>query len=519
MKKKLQIRCKMNYEHLKICDAEIGDNLLEILRRNQLFLDAPCGGKGICGKCKVQVLNPAISISEEEKHFLSEYEIENNFVLACFHTVCEDMQLNLVKIDNHRIVADFMPFELDQKREIETEAESYGFAIDIGTTTLVIALVNLKTQKIVNTYQTLNPQKPYGADVISRIQYDHEHKDQVLTKIIRLAIHTGLCALIEEHPIIKDQVKEVVISGNTTMIYFLLGLDPYPLSVSPFTTIDLKLMTYSYEELIHDQLQAIVTILPGISAFVGADILSGIYAVNLLKQKDNVLFIDIGTNGEIALKTSDQIYTASTAAGPAFEGANIQWGMGSVSGAICKAKWLEFENKWELECIGDEKPMGICGSGLIDLVAEIKKQKWMDTTGRLENGHPISICKGEDLSDIFINQEDIRQVQLAKSAIASGIHVLLEVADITFEEVESLFIAGGFGKHLSVQSSVEIGLIPDELKEKVVVIGNSSLAGAVKYLLERESEVQLEEIKKHTEYIELSSNPLFFDYYMQLMGF
>jgi uncharacterized 2Fe-2S/4Fe-4S cluster protein (DUF4445 family) len=268
----------------------------------------------------------------------------------------------------------------------------------------------------------MNPQKAYGADVISRIQYATEHAEPTLTNIIQETILEGISHLMEEYEIPKNQIVEVAIAGNTTMQYLLAGINPKSLSTAPFLTTNRDAIKVSFSELFMDKrLSCDVDIMPVLSAYIGADILSGLYTTDLAERPGNYLFIDMGTNGELAIKTKDRMICVSTAAGPAFEGANITCGMGSFEGAICGAR--HNEGQFELEVIGDVKPKGICGSGLIDLMAISLNCGLIDETGRIMKGQSIPVSL--DNEEVALYQSDIRELQLAKAAIAAGIQILL----------------------------------------------------------------------------------------------
>lgn len=513
--------------HKKVFTVSKGENLLNILRNNNIHIDSYCSGKGICGKCKVRITGSTkFNIGNTNEKYLTKGEIENGFVLACLHNVENDIEVYIYNsIANYRINDDVIVYNTEKTKyshklllaKIDDASYNLGFAVDIGTTTLAFSLVNLITGEIIDTYSIMNPQKSYGADTITRIQYTKDHQGNALTRIIRKKLQDGFNYLIERNNICQDNIKEIVLSGNTTMIYFLLGIDAFPLSISPFKTIDLKLLDYRYNEIFSGNLNCSIKILPGISAFIGSDIVSGLYAIEFLNRPENILFVDIGTNGEMAIKVEKKILTTSTAAGPAFEGANIRCGMSSLDGAVCHADWSVKDNNWNLSTVGNCTPAGLCGSGLIDLMAWIKRSGKIDSSGKLTNGE-VPIYKDKNI-DIKIYQEDIRQIQLAKSAIKSGIAVLVGEAGISFSEINTLYIAGTFGRYINIENSVEIGLIPEELKEKVVIAGNTSLSGCIRYLLEHNGDIALNQIKSMTEYIDLSSNIDFNNCFIEYMSF
>ncbi len=554
-----------------------GTNLLQILREHKIPVQADCSGNKTCGKCKVKVISERLTLSEEEKEFLTQGEIDAGMVLACFQNVMSDI---VVEIKDHeaKILSDFefpnilerkyirhridglskspehnesatdlihqstgkkygcnlsavrslsslktkKPFDIlvrDDEEIVlidESILAAYGIGIDVGTTTLAIALIDLLDEKVVDIYKCMNPQKAYGADVISRIQYANEHDDGMMTKIIHDAIVKGIGSLMEKNRVAARQIVEVAVAGNTTMQYLLAGIDPIGLAASPFLATHLDRITVPFAQLFHNELLACnAVVMPGLSAYIGSDILAGIYTTGLVQRPGNYLFIDIGTNGELAIQANGRLVCVATAAGPAFEGANITCGMGSLEGAICAV--TQEDDDFQLEIIGDGEPKGICGSGLVDLMALCLERGLVDETGRLLEGQSIPVAKESD--GISLYQNDIRELQLAKAAIAAGIEVLLQECGCTVDELDGLLLAGGFGHHLNVDHAIRIGLLPDGLKDKTQVIGNSSLAGSIKYLLEKDAGSGLAAIKDKCDYIELSTNLKFYDYFIDYMSF
>ena len=298
-------------------------------------------------------------------------------------------------------------------------------------------------------------------------------------------------------------VDAMVITGNTTMLYLLTDRDPTCLSAYPFEADTLFDRDWKLGD-------AAVYLPPCMNAYVGADITCAVLASGMCKGK-TALLCDIGTNGELALWKDGTLYVTSTAAGPAFEGAGISCGCGSIPGAIDQA-WIEGGELW-LHAIGDAAPVGLCGSGLIDVVAALLDLEWMDETGSLED-EDVTLAPG-----VTLLQKDIRAVQLAKAAIAAGIETLLEASGTDCKEVTKLYIAGGFGSHLDLQSAARIGLIPAELTDRVEIIGNAALAGAAQILLDQEKLQQARRIAANSRHWNLGGNPRFNEHYMNAMLF
>lgn len=564
-----------------IIQCHKGTNMLHILRENGYAIPAYCNGKKACGKCKIKVVeHEKLTRTEEELKHLTEQEIKEGIVLACFHKVNEDFHIHITGEEKTgNIMADYeLPKTEDKKYtyvEIDGVTEdlekqlsvtalidhkcnkeyhftnealrqlteidnlkdnfymltvndekvvnvykekksAYGIAVDLGTTTVVLSLVNLLTGEEEGSYKVANPQRKYGADVISRIHYDASDEEHIQGDLIRKAIKAGVDALLKEKSIVGDSLKEITLSGNTTMQYLLLGYNPFKLSIAPFTTVDLKIGHYTFAEVFKDlSYDCDVTVLPSISAYIGADITSGFYYSDLLHAEGNVIFIDIGTNGEMALKTDKGIICASTAAGPALEGANIKCGMSSLKGAINHIRLVGEE--FEYDVIGGGTPKGICGSALVDVIGELLRSKRLEATGYMNE--PYYDLYKDDTTHVAIYQEDVRQYQLAKSAIAAGVEVMLKAGDLTFDDVDAVYLAGGFGNHLDIHQATVSGLIHESLENKVKLIGNSALGGCARYMIESHSHELFADIQKNCRYIELSMDASFNDAYMNNMMF
>lgn len=394
----------------------------------------------------------------------------------------------------------------------------YAIAIDLGTTTLAFSLVDIVSKKILHTVTMLNSQRKYGADVLSRIQASVDGTQDELREAIQKDLREGIDELLKEYRIID--IDHIAISGNTTMIHLLMGYDCSTLGIYPFAPVNTGLIAGTAEEIIgYKQPRAEIktTILPSISAFIGGDIVAGLYALDFATNKEISLFVDLGTNGEIALGNCDRILTTSVAAGPAFEGGNISCGTGSVAGAICALEINRNDvSDIKLNTIHNVSPCGICGTGVIETVAELLKCGLIDETGLLadeyfDTGFPLT----NEQEPIIFTQQDIRQFQLAKAAVRTGIEVLTKEYGITMDEIDKVYIAGGFGYHLNINKAVSIGLIPPELTTKATAAGNTSLAGAVKYLGDTNSFDTIQRIKNASEDIILANDSDFQELYLK----
>ncbi|MCX7788138.1 MAG: ASKHA domain-containing protein [Spirochaetes bacterium] len=615
-------------------------SLLDYLSKHTPFtLQAPCGGKGRCGKCKIRIIGGTPSpVTDTERTLLHPDELSAGIRLACMVNPETDLSISLegekkvqgnksfrfshpLPVDGslHTLVLELVPPSLEDQRsdhsrllsalateglEVPTpllldlpqvlregkwrvtliaqknrvlsilpstlvEGQSsnpasriFGVAVDIGTTTVAAYLFDLYTGVHIDSQSELNAQGAFGGDVISRIQYALESlsnlrrlQEKILTQIDelihRMAIRTGI------HP---AQICMACIVGNPTMIHLTLGLNPKYIAEAPFIPVTTEPLFVPTHELgLSLSAGGIVRIPPAVSAYVGSDILAGVIASGMATSTmRSALLIDIGTNGEIVLGIGDRFIACSTAAGPAFEGAQITCGMGGVAGAIdgvirrnlpvlaeglqgpdstpCPTHPLSFTT------ILDAPPVGFCGAGIVDLLAILLETGMVDETGRMlsqeegkRQGHPLAewlityddepafLLVPADKSGtgmpILLTQQDVREIQLAKAAIAAGIRTLLQKANLTFDEIRTLYLAGGFGNYLNPRSAIRIGLIPKELEGKIQSIGNASGLGASLALLSEKTFSLFQQVRERTSYIELSSSPEFQELYVEEMMF
>ncbi len=401
--------------------------------------------------------------------------------------------------------------------------KAYGVAIDIGTTTVAFEIVDIFTGESKAIHSLINRQREFGADVISRILSASNGNLQSLSTSICKDIVLGIHELCKKTGINTENIYKVNIAGNTTMIHLLLQLRCESLGKFPFRAILTSVEKYNFYEFFSDYLKDIkinmgceVTILPAISSFVGGDITPGIIFCNYKKEKSTSLLVDIGTNGEMALFNDKKIFCTSTAAGPAFEGGNISCGVASVAGAVSKV----FYNNGSFECktIDDKSPIGICGSGIMDAISILFKNDFIDETGAFQDKEHFK--KGIYLCDnVCITQKDIREFQLAKSAIRAGLETLIKHAGIEYKDIDRVYLAGGFGFKMNVASAVATGIIPNELEDKIISVGNSSLGGCAKILLNDELEKEIIELEKNAVEINLSEDKNFNNLFMEYMYF
>ena len=419
----------------------------------------------------------------------------------------------------------------------------YGVAVDIGTTTIAAYLMDLTTGKKVCVTSLLNPQKAFGADVISRIGYamENQHGLEQLNDLLMESLNVCITLLCKQANIIPMDVYTMTFAGNTTMLHLLLKVNPSNIAIAPFVPVFTSTVITKAGELGLDiNPHGTAYILPCVSAYVGADTVGAVLTAGMHQQASASLLIDIGTNGEIVLGGKNGMYACSAAAGPAFEGANIKNGMGSVNGAINS---VSLKQGITFTTIGNTKPLGLCGTGVVDLLAELLGVGIVDETGRIDTAWKPDSSEQEPLYDrivsvdgvnsfvlcnatetlsgtqIILTQRDIREIQNAKAAIAAGIRVLVKSAGIRFEDIENVYLAGGFGSYINIKSALKIGLIPGELEGRIISIGNAAAQGAIDVLTSKSLLPVAQEISKFINYIVLSNSKDFNDYYVDCMTF
>ena len=415
----------------------------------------------------------------------------------------------------------------------DTTGECYGVAFDVGTTTLVGTLMNLRTGMAASVLSTLNGQAPFGADVISRISHGMNGPEAIveLRDAVVSTMNSILDELYRETGISPRQTYEAVVVGNVTMLHLLLGVDPTPLSMSPFTPAFMDELSVESRDVglrIHPQ--GYVQTLPALGAYVGADIVAGVLATGVVREDRLRVFVDVGTNGEIVLGSASRALATAAPAGPAFEGSQIKCGMRATTGAI---EGVTLGDRVELQIIGGHVPAeGICGSGLVDAVAQLLLAGLMEHSGRLKlaedvPNHPlrdrlidVDGMRAFLLADgVYLTQRDIRELQFAKGSIATGIKVLMDILGVTASDLDEVLLGGSFGSYLNPESAKIIGLVPPVDVDKIIAVGNSAGEGAKIALLSyRERQVAFE-LPSRIEYVELSGRSDFNDSFVSVLGF
>ncbi|MEK6528730.1 MAG: ASKHA domain-containing protein, partial [Nitrospirota bacterium] len=403
----------------------------------------------------------------------------------------------------------------------------YGIAIDIGTTTLVVYLIDLITGNLVDIASTYNSQIQFGDDVITRIVHATERgglKD--LNKTVIADINIFLSLFRKTRKINPDSIDQIVIAGNTTMTHLFLGLDPSAIREEPYIpTANNFPLGFAGELGLKTNPNTPIYVFPCVASYVGGDIVSGVLAARLHKKKELSLFMDIGTNGEIVLGNSEWLVAAACSAGPCFEGSGIKHGMRATEGAIEGIRINRDTLDPEIKVIGNGiQPTGICGSGMIDAVAEMFLSEILNQKGKLQKDISSRVRQGENglefvvysdkVKDIVLTEPDIENIIRAKAAIYAGFSILLKEVGYTFEDVHRVYIAGGFGKFLDIEKAIILGMLPDLPREKFEYMGNTSIAGAYLCSLSRRMRQEAEEIAKKMTYLELSVSRSFMDEYV-----
>ena len=508
-------------------------NLLEMLQEKNEYISAPCNGNGICGKCIVRYKSGATEPTKQDREFLSEKQLEQGYRLACQSYPTEEYKVEIPELEE--TIEVLSQWENQRTEEIlkntaegtaeKTENALYGICIDIGTTTLAALLVNLETEADCQTAVSVNHQRAYGSDVLSRISASNGGKKWEIQRCIRQDLQKLIRELLQKEKITEQQIQRIVIAGNTTMCHLLRGFSCETLGVAPFLPVDLSWMEGSAADFLGmKELDTKVVILPGISAFVGADIMAGIAKMNMHRSEGYHLLLDIGTNGEMVLGNCRHMYVTSTSAGPAFEGGNISCGMAGIPGVISHV-FMEETGKAGFQVIGEadgenkkkQQAIGICGTGMIDLVYELRKHQMIDEHGTYSD---LYFDTGYELAEkVKFTQNDIRELQMAKAAIRAGVDILVKKAGIAFDEVDDCYLAGGFGTKIDIKKAAGIGLIPKELEMKTIPAGNTVLAGTKEVLLSRISKEELEKIQTMADVINLAEENDFEELYLSYMDF
>lgn len=503
--------------NIRLIEAEAGQTLLEALREGGEALLAPCGGVGTCGKCRVLVRDKA----------------GTSYRLACRTNVAAGMEVLPDDLGTLPVAGS----EATTASGPATQGESdrrLGLAVDVGTTTLALHLVDLDSRLIVASVGKVNPQVAFGGDVVARIAAASAAEGlEALCSSLRGGLDDALAALglSAGQSVGWQDLERVAVAGNTVMEHFAAGLDPKPIGTFPFAPFALfgnECNLWQPHDCDEPPVRAYLA--PAVAGYVGGDVTAGLHISDMAASPALQLYLDVGTNGEMALGNSERIVCCATAAGPAFEGAGITLGMPALSGAV-SAVALEGDGL-AIATVGGAEPVGICGSGLLDAVACLLELGIVDETGRLLEAGEVGprlawrlgteqeqrVCYLDAEKRVYLTQGDVRGVQLAKAAIRAGIDTLMDEMHVSYDDVRRVALAGGFGAHLSAASAARIGLLPAALEHKVDLLGNAAGKGAAAALFP-EGRAALESVAASCSHVELSTSPTFAGLYLDAMGF
>ncbi len=493
--------------------VESDTTVLAAIYETGLWVDAPCGGHGKCGKCRVLVTKGnSKEYSTEEMRCLSQEERNKGVRLACKMIIKEDTCVILSDIENQ------VNHSVEDKRVLGKDSKKceYGLALDIGTTTVEYMVLNLVDGSVMTRDRFYNPQRKYGADVIARISAWLEDQSKVQRMSHELIVN------LEER--LKDKlnlldlnpkcIRKAVVVANTAMCHFFTGRSPDKLARAPFQP-DFLGGTIQFTEELGLSLadKATVEILPIVGGHIGADTVGCLTALEFDKMAGFHLLVDIGTNGEIVLKGPDCLLACSTAAGPAFEGACMTYGMCAGPGAINKVLYGANGVRFQVE--GNVRPVGLSGTGIIDAVAAMLKAGIMDSTGYIKEEYcavdPVSEQEGyclfqDNMGGVYITRQDVRQLQLAKAAISAGIKTLLKVAEVKIQDLSGIWIAGAFGTQLNLENAMQLKLLPSLDITRYHQIGNGALLGAIKRIRNQVTMEELKSLANRVQHIELAED-------------
>lgn len=526
-------------------EVQRGGNLLAAVKAAGLGIDSECGGRGTCGDCRVRFLEGAPRPAPEDRVLLGDAAVKAGWRLACQASVERDCRIVIPALAPPaalRILTEAAVPESAEERHGERRlATGHGAAIDIGTTTVVCYLVDLAEARQIGVGAFANPQRAFGADVVSRIVYAHQGEEQlaeVQSCLVR-AIEEQLVELCSHHGVSLETVSRLTAVGNLTMMHLFRGVDPWPLGVAPYRPVFTETPPVAAGVLGFQRLaNARVRLLPGVGGQIGSDAVAGLLALGLAGWHKPGLFIDLGTNGEIVLLSRRMAVGCSCAAGPAFEGVHISSGMAAVAGAVERVE--EENGRLRLDTIDGAPPLGLCGSGLADAVAILVGRGLVLPSGRLlgpgqlpadmpsdlragvrEDGGQRRFVLRQDESGepIQLIQADIRQVQLAKAAVRTGVESILEEAGLEPDSIERVFVGGAFGSSMRAESLLALGMLPEALRGRIHPVGNVAGMGAKLALMFPGRLREARRLARRTRHVSLAERPDFSSRFASYLGF
>ena len=503
-----------------------------------ILVPTSCNRQGKCRECLMEVV---VGMDQLSPRTAQEAHLSDNFRLSCRTTItgeagrirCHTLHRSEVQIVdeavrlptsgrppvlNPAVTRDGDRVLLDGKEIARSAEPLHGVALDIGTTTVALRLINLEDGSVVATQAFENPQRFGGSDVMARIKYDSDHKGRLLQRVL-----TGyLSHAIEAFPVDSQTIYELVVSGNATMRDLFFGINVHSIGQKPYRSLTEEEMLGGKREsttlsVIARRLglpvhpEARVLGLPLIGCHIGADTAACLLAIEMDRQDKLVALMDIGTNTELVIGTKDRLLAASCPAGPAFEGGELSCGMPGVEGAVEHVRILD-DGGLKLGVIGNKQPEGLCGSGLIDCLGELLRTGRMNRLGRYKNGEDAFYLDSEQ--KIYLLEQDISLLAQAKGANVAGLYTVFEQYGVPFSKIQTFYLAGGFARHINVEAAKRIGLVPSLPGDTIVQVGNASLEGATIALCCTERRSALEKMVRKIKHVELETNPNFFDHFV-----
>jgi uncharacterized 2Fe-2S/4Fe-4S cluster protein (DUF4445 family) len=509
-------------------EALPGENLLDVARSAGVGLASVCGGAGTCEECRIRLVSGNLTPPTlVEQTAISKTDLASGIRLACQAKPLSDIKLDIPPeslTSVQRLQVEGFETHITVNPEVKTPG-AYGLAVDIGTTKIAAYLVSLETGVIAARAGAMNPQIVFGEDVISRIAYTVRELDGAgrLKKVLVETLNKLLADVCSEADVSPNSVLDSVLVGNTTMLHLFAGLPVEQLGHAPFTPASTQPLSIPAIGLgLNLARGAKVYLPPVIAGYIGADHLAMLLATKAEASPHNTISLDIGTNTEISLVTKQKVTSCSCASGPAFEGAHIYEGMRAAPGAIERARWSDGKILWQ--SIGNLAPVGICGSGILDIVAALVEGGMLKPTGvfRSSSGSAIVIVPAGLTGlnrDLIVTRKDIHEIQLAKSAIRSGVEILLHSAGLTYGDIGKFIVAGAFGTYLDLHSAIRTGMFPPLPKDRFLQVGNAAGVGAQQMLISVDKRREAEKLASQIEYVELTSHPEFTPLFIKHLNF
>jgi uncharacterized 2Fe-2S/4Fe-4S cluster protein (DUF4445 family) len=509
-------------------EARLGQTLLDAARAAGVGLASVCGGVGTCEECRLRLVAGKLTLPTlVEQAVLSEGDLAAGFRLACQAEPLSDVKLDIPPeslTSAQRLQVEGLETHIAVKPVVLAPG-AYGLAVDIGTTKLAAYLVRLETGETVSKAGAMNPQIAYGEDVISRIAYTGREPDgaKTLQKVLVETLNKLLSEMCTEARVSPNSVLDAVLVGNTIMHHLFIGLPVEQLGHAPFTPATTRPLTIPASEVgLSLGPHANAYLPPVIAGYVGADHIAMLLATEAWKSPRNIVALDIGTNTEISLTANGKVTCCSCASGPAFEGAHIHTGMRAAPGAIERACWSDGKILWQ--SIENLPPVGICGSGILDVVAALQDGGLVKSTGVLKTGSGsgfvlVPAAQTGLNRDLVVTRKDVHEIQLAKSAIRVGVEILLQNAGLTCADLDEFIVAGAFGTYLDLRSAVRTGMFPPLPLERFRQVGNAAGVGAKQMLISVDKRQEAETIARHICYVELTSQASFTPLFMEHLYF